>query len=423
MLWPGFAVQFPDAPRRVMAEQAADSEINWPGIAYGLSLAVLAAYQQFKLPPVLPVLIGSYGFGRTLAGGFMSIYAFCGLLLSLHLGSTMQRRGTMVLLNLSFLLFIIAAAVMMLWPAAGWLFVAARGVEGVAFAILAIAGPAICTANAGTRGLAIAAALIATWIPIGALIANLLTAGLVDWAGWRALWWIGIIATAAMAYWTAQVRRAGQIRFGGETAAARPANPPPPHSAASWRLMALGASLFTLWSIQFFAYSTWLPDYLVNVYHQSPRVAASLFMIPMAVLTAFNLVAAPILRAGVSVALLLAIALGVQTVVWFLLPYLDPISAAIAAFLVFAAAAGITPTCLFALPGTIFGVARAGSRAFGVLMTGRNLGVLCGPLLTGALVQLTGGWRPVPFVLGTAGVMATTGALGLHFRLHGSKRR
>jgi hypothetical protein len=38
-------------------------------------------------------------------------------------------------------------------------------------------------------------------------------------------------------------------------------------------------------------------------------------------------------------------------------------------------------------------------------------------------VQLTGGWRPVPFVLGTAGVLATAGALGLHFRLHGATRR
>ncbi len=406
-----------------MAQQETDSTINWPGIAYGLSLAILAAYQQFKLPPVLPLLIGHYGFGRTLAGGFMSVYAFCGLLLSLLLGSFMQRRDATVLLNLSFLLFIVAAAVMMLWPAAGWLFVAARGVEGIAFAILAIAGPAICTANAGARGLAIAAALIATWIPVGALIANLLTAGLVDWAGWRVLWGVGIIATAAMAVWTARVRKSGRIHFGGESAKAAQSDPPPSHSGASWRLMTLGASLFTLWSIQFFAYSTWLPDYLVNVYGQSPRVAASLFMIPMAVLTAFNLVAAPILRAGMSVAMLLAIALGIQAAVWFLLPYLGPVSAGIAAFLVFAAAAGITPTCLFALPGTIFGVARAGGRAFGVLMTGRNLGVLCGPLLTGALVQLTGGWRPVPFVLGTAGVIATVGALGLHFRLHRPKHR
>ena len=38
-----------------MTQPASDSPTNWTGIAFGLSLAVLAAYQQLKLPPVLPV--------------------------------------------------------------------------------------------------------------------------------------------------------------------------------------------------------------------------------------------------------------------------------------------------------------------------------------------------------------------------------
>jgi MFS family permease len=391
-------------------------ETNWTGLGFGLSLAILAAYQQLKLPPVLPILIESYGFSRILAGGFVSVYALCGLMLSLRLGSIMQRRGTTALLNLAFLLFAGAAAFMMLWPELGWLFLGARAAEGVAFAILAIAGPAICTANGGTRGLAISSALIATWVPVGALIANMMTVGLVEWAGWRALWWVGIAATAAMALWTARVRRTRQVRLGGATtqyaAAALPAR-----GNAPWRMLILGALLFTLWSVQMFAYFTWLPDYLVDIYGQTPRVAASLYMIPMAVLAAFNLVAVPVLRAGVPVAVLLAVAIGVQAAVWFLLPFLDPVSAGIAAFVVFAAAAGIAPTCLFALPGTIFGIDNAGSRAFGVLMTGRNLGVLCGPLLTGALVQLTGGWHLVPYALGTLGVAAAAGALALHVGL------
>jgi hypothetical protein len=142
-----------------------------------------------------------------------------------------------------------------------------------------------------------------------------------------------------------------------------------------------------------------------------------LFTIPVAVLTVFNLIAAPELRAGVPVALLFVGAVGVQTGFWLSLPYLDAFSAAIGAFFVFAAAAGVAPTCLFALPGTIFGVEQAGSRAFGVLMTGRNLGVLCGPLLTGALVQLTGSWQLVPYALGVTGLAAIAGALLLHTKL------
>jgi MFS family permease len=396
--------------------------INWKGVGFGLSLAIFAAYQQLKLPPVLPILIGDYGFGRTLAGGFISVYALIGLLLSLRLGGIMQRRGMSVLLNIAFSLFAVAAALIMVWPQHGWLFLAGRAMEGVAFAILAIAGPTICTANAGTRGLAIVAALIATWIPIGALIGNLLTAALVDWAGWRVLWAIGIAATGAMALWTAAVRRDPHVRFGGTAAPSAPSAASAPAapdetSRQRWRAMALGASLFTLWSVQFFAYITWLPDYVVQNHGYEPRVAALLFMVPMAVLTGFNLVAAPILRAGVPVALLLAGSVGIQTAFWLLLPWLDALAAAVGGFFIYAAMAGITPTCLFALPGTIFGVDRAGGRAFGALMTGRNLGVLCGPLVTGALVEFAGAWHHVPFVLGGVGACTFAGALLLHARL------
>jgi len=393
-------------------------EINWTGVGYGLALSIFAAYQQLKLPPVLPILIETYGFGRILAGGFMSVYAVMGLLLSLRLGNAMQRRGTLVLLNTAFSLFTVAAAAMMLWPETAWLFLTARAAEGIAFAILAIAGPAICTANAGARGLAIAAALIATWIPMGALIANLLTAGLVEWAGWRSLWGIGIVTTAGMALWTAAIRRDPGVRLGAyRSIAADAATPATEDERRRWLTMTLAALLFTLWGIQMFAYLTWLPDYLVTIHGYSPRAAALLFVIPVAVLTAFNLVAAPILRAGVPVALLFVCAVGIQTGFWLLMPYLDVVSAAIGAFFIYAAAAGLAPTCLFAMPATIFGIDRAGSKAFGVLMMGRNLGVLCGPLLTGAIVQLTGGWQFVPYTLGVVGLCAITGALLLHTRL------
>ncbi|MCH7944313.1 MAG: hypothetical protein IIB67_13945, partial [Proteobacteria bacterium] len=46
-------------------------ETNWTAVGFGLALASLAAYQLFKLPPVLPVMLDAYGYGRVLAGAFM----------------------------------------------------------------------------------------------------------------------------------------------------------------------------------------------------------------------------------------------------------------------------------------------------------------------------------------------------------------
>jgi len=387
---------------------------SWPGIAFGLSLLVLAAYQQLKLPPTLPVLLDLYGYNRILAGGFMSIYAVCGLLLSVRLGTLMQRHGAARFLQAAFLLFVLAAILMMLWPESGLLFLLGRTAEGIAFAVLAIAGPAICNANAGKQGLSVSAAVIATWIPLGGLAANIVAAAGGDQFGWRLLWWVGIAATAVMALWSYRVTGRRKIRLGGHaTAVAAPA----PDTEGLWRAMTLSAALFMLWSLQMFAYLTWLPDYLVQAHGVSPRHAVLLYMMPVGIVALFNLVAAPLLRAGIPVASLLATMAGIQATIWFLLPALSGPAAGILALVVYAMAAGITPTCLFALPATIFGVEHAGARAFGVLMTGRNMGVLAGPVLIGTIVDRTGGWSLASPVLGCAGIVLTLGAVALHGRL------
>src|ERR1700693_1423816 len=66
---------------------------DWTGVAFGIALGCLVAFQQFKLPPVLPVLLADYHWDRTLAGGLMAIYALAGLLFSILIGGTLQRRG------------------------------------------------------------------------------------------------------------------------------------------------------------------------------------------------------------------------------------------------------------------------------------------------------------------------------------------
>ncbi len=66
------------ARRLSRATQAAPTRA---GIAFGLAVAAFAAFQQFKLPVVLPVLLERYGYDRVIAGGFMSVFAISGLLL------------------------------------------------------------------------------------------------------------------------------------------------------------------------------------------------------------------------------------------------------------------------------------------------------------------------------------------------------
>jgi hypothetical protein len=67
------------------------------------------------------------------------------------------------------------------------------------------------------------------------------------------------------------------------------------------------------------------------------------------------------------------------------------------------------PTCLFAAPSQIAGQGQANARAFGIMMTGRNTGVLMGPILLAQAFELAGGWTWAAPILGTV----TAGALAL----------
>ena len=97
--WPAFSLaRGPANGLHVLREAGRLGPINrertdWTGMAFGTCLACLVAFQQFKLPPVLPVLLADYHWDRTLAGGLMAIYALAGLLLSIPLGNALQRRG------------------------------------------------------------------------------------------------------------------------------------------------------------------------------------------------------------------------------------------------------------------------------------------------------------------------------------------
>ncbi len=362
---------------------------NWTAVFFGLGLAVLAAYQQFKLPPVLPEMLDRYGYDPLMAAGFMSVFAVFGLLFSVKIGGVLEQGGLYPAILVAAVLFATGCALALAWPDHGWLVLGARGLESLAFMILAVIGPTMCTRNATQHHLPIAAALIATWIPAGGLIANGLALMAPTAETWRFLWWFGIAISALLVLVATVLRRTGRVDFtmrlpdGGAQAPARPAG----------SLLVLAAGIFTLWSWQYFSFMTWLPEYLVRQFSLSAEFAIVGYTVPVGMVMLFCLVAAPILRRGVPIGGLLAAALTLQAAVWALVPVIGPGWDGVAALLAYGIGAGLTASCLFAMPGVILGAARTGTRAFGILVTGRNLGVLIGPLFVAGLLQVTGSWQ------------------------------
>jgi predicted MFS family arabinose efflux permease len=375
-------------------------------VALGLALVVFAAFSQFKLPVVLPVLLGDYGYDRVLAGGFMSIFAVFGILLSVPIGRAVARRGALALVLAALPVMALGTALCLAAPQSGAMMLAGRGLEGAAFAVLAVAGPALVTANAAPRHRALVIGLVSAWVPCGQLLAALIGPLALSTSGWQSLWVASLLLAALLAGWTLHTLRRGPR---GTTRRAVVAAPAPRWSRAQWLALLLTGSVFMLWSGQYLAYMTWLPLYLVEVQGLTVESAIGGYLIPVALVGVFNLATGFLLQRGWRAQRLLFGAVIVQAVIWWLLPVTGGGLGGLASLAVYGITAGIAPTCLFALSAHLVASPGETARAFGVTMTGRNLGVLGGPLLLALAVEASGGWLAGSVLFGGL----TTAAVGL----------
>lgn len=396
------------------------SRSNWTGVAFGLALACFAAYQQFKLPPALPVLLETYHYDRTLAGAFMSIYAVAGFLLSAIFGRLVERSG-LAGPTLAALALTIAGNVLILaLPENGWLVLGGRALEGIGFAVLAICGPLLANASAAPRHLPIVVGLTASWIPVGQLAATALAPAAFAWYGWQLLWIAAIAAALALAGWTLRLRGSAAIELPASLRTATEARGDT-GAAAQRRRLVLAAAVFMFWTAQYFAYMTWLPQYLVEVHGLSVSMAAVGYTVPVVMLILTNLVVGTILRAGVPVGPLLAFGLATQAAVWWLIPVTGGGVTGLLSLIIYGIAAGICPTCLFAMPSIVVGQGRGAATAFGTLMTGRNVGVLVGPVLLAQAFKETGAWDIAVPIFGTITSLAFVLGVWLAVSLGGTR--
>jgi predicted MFS family arabinose efflux permease len=386
---------------------------NWTGILFGFLLASLAAFQQFKLPPQLPALLAEFAYPKVIAGAFMSVYAVVGLIASFGLGWLLQRLGTLPILLAAFATAIAGNLLGLLDPDNAVSMLAARGLEGLAFAVFAIAGPVYTNRSAAAAHLPLAIALSAMWIPVGQICANLLVpiGHAVEsdgFGGWRFSWIATGVATALLALWMLAIHRRRSVNLDLRR---QPSAAPRPLSADERWALALAALLFTLWSTQYFAYMTWLPQFLVEVHGLSEDWATIGYSVPVVILIVVGLTTSVVIRRGAPLAPMFVGSIVLQAAVWWTIPITTTLEAGIVSLIAYGLGIGVTPVCLFALPSTILGSARAGPGAFAVLMTGRNLGVLIGPILLPQVLLVMQVWADVTWVFAALTTLCAVGAL------------
>ena len=378
---------------------------DWIGVALGLTLAALAAFQMLKLAPALPLMIASYHYSYILAGAMVSIFAAVGLLLTPPLGGLMGRWPGLVLGG-GFAALVAGNLVVLAWADQDAVALAGRGLEGVGYAVFALAGTVIVNRSAGPQHLSIVAGMIGSWVPIGQVVALAIAWPFLDAGQWRPIWWAALILTGLIALWL-WARRHTTLPL---IAVARDSAVGTRPSGREWGILLLAAGVFGLWSGQYLAFMTWMPKNLVSQHGLTADTAALINLIPVLGVLVMCLATGFLLRAGLSFTGLFFGATAIQAPIWLFADSLGP-GVGLAAIALYGLACGVSPVCLFAVPARLLGGARVNPGTFAPIMSGRNLGILAAPVVLGALIGKNDEWSIVWPVFAAITAGAALGAL------------
>jgi MFS family permease len=393
------------APRSA-ARTAHPAATAWLTLAVLLLFSIAAPLNQFKVPPIVPLLMTALGISITEAGFLMSVFAFTGLVLALPSGLIFQRAGYRVTGLLAGGSIILGAVLGALSRSMGGL-LASRVVEGIGTCFMAVLAPAIIAQWFVARRRGTAMGIWAAWVPVGQTAMLLIAPALAQSAGWRSVWWLSAgYALVVTVLYLAFVRPA--------PASSSPAGAPPAGASrvTSGQVMRnrniwLLAAAFGAFNAAIIGLSTYLPTFLASQRGLSLGAAA----LVSSVITLITIFSAP---GGGMVSdrigsrkkpYLAGFAAGV-----ILLPLVSALSVTglIALVVLIGLALGVIPTTIFAAAVEAAGDERQGGAAMAVIMVGQNAGMLIGPVVVGALIESAVGW---PAAFASLGVMSLLGLL------------
>jgi len=379
------------------------SRMAWLILAVLLLFSIAAPLNQFKVPPIMPVLMEALGLSVGGAGLIMSVYAVTGLILALPAGLIFQRAGYRVTGILAGGSIVIGASLGALSAGTGGLLIS-RVIEGIGTGFMAVLAPAIIAQWFVARRRGTAMGIWATWVPVGTAAMLLVGPALAQAAGWRAVWWFGAgYALVVTALYLAFVRPA-PIRT-AKPSVAEPGLGVTSAQVLHNRTIWLLAAAFGAFCMAAVGLGTYMPTFL-NAERGLPLGQAALISSIPTIVTIFSAPAGGALSdrigsrkkpylVGMAAAILLLPLTGALSGAWLII--LVVVSGIVL---------GIVPTNIFAAAVEATGDERQGGMAMAVIMVGQNAGMLLGPIVFGALAERSG-W-PAAFAS-----LAVMSALGL----------
>ncbi len=363
--------------------------------------AIAVPINQYKVTPVMPVLMDIFGLDLTIANLLMSIFSLSAFLLAIPAGIIVHRIGPKRSGLVALGAVVIGAGLGAVSSGAAVLLVS-RTIEGISFVLMMVVAPAIISLwfRADERGVPMG--VFATWVPVGSIIVLNAAPALESAYGWQAAWWFGCLygAAAFLLFW-ALVGMPSAPSGAGHSEARQATG----GSTMSTVRTALANRNVWFLGVLFFCFTMCMPGFMNNMptYLHTVRgysLAAAALIVSMSQL--MTVVACPFMgfvsdKVG-SRKKMYTVALIILAALW-LLPFQLSGTGIVLFMCVFGVVAGVIPTMIFASVPEVMRRPELAGIGMGAVVTLQNLGLLLGPVMFGRIVQVSGSWALAGYAL------------------------
>ena len=356
---------------------------------------VVAPFNQFKIPPIMPLLMTKFQVDLTQAGLLMSVIAGIGLVLAIPAGIILQRFGSKATILISLGLMAIGAALGAISSNFAVL-LGSRVLEGIGMGLIGVAAPATISMWFPPEKQGTPMGIWATWVPVGSVAIYNLAPTLTGLIGWQSVWWIGAGFAAIMMIFS------GFLVTHPPAIGPVDAQPINLGEALANRNIWLLALEFACMNLAMVSLGTYYPTFLNQVRGYSMQQAAFVSSIGT-ILILFSAPAAGWLSDRIGsrrlVFSLPFLAIGALMIFPFWVTGWQIVAVMVLQGLVI----GAIPTATFAAAPEVMGRPQLAGLGLAVILVGQNLGQLVGPVLFGVLVQrfnwMIAGYLMIPFCL------------------------
>jgi MFS family permease len=371
----------------------------WIILLVVLLASVAAPLNQFKVPPLMPLLMDTFRLPAGRAGLLMSIFAVTGLFLAVPAGFIFQKAGCRIT-GLLAIASLVVGAILGAMSGKEATLLASRIVEGAGMSLISVAAPAILAMwfVAERRGKAMG--IWAIWVPLGSTAMFILAPLLTDRWNWRSVWWFGAFYTLVVGLLYAVYIRTPPRQKPGSGAAG--SDHPPGWNdlkgVLRHRALWLISLVFCCFNLAFIGFVTWAPTFLHEIRGRS-LANASLVVSLMTMMTLFSCPLAGWVSDRMGSRKWICVIPMVLLMLLFPISFYVSGKGMVVLVTALGFIGGFVPTGVFSAGIEAVGDERLGGMAMAVIQIGQNAGMLLGPLVLGWAIESVEGWGVAFWIL------------------------